>query len=163
MEPWLTGTIKETHPLKAALLYSFEHARMDVDRWTEGLTPEQLARRTGDIASVSFHVRHLAGSIDRLLTYAEGRQLSEQQLRELKAEEADLEVPRDQLLASLTQSTRAAEQRVRNLDTADLDAVREVGRKRVPVLLGVLLAHIAEHTQRHVGAAIVTAKLVRLA
>jgi len=35
-----------------------------------------------------------------------------------------------------------------------------VGEKHLPTTLGGLLVHIADHTQRHVGQAITTAKVV---
>jgi hypothetical protein len=38
------------------------------------------------IAPIAFHIRHIARSIDRLLTYAEGKPLSEAQLAALRTE-----------------------------------------------------------------------------
>jgi len=38
---------------------------------------------------------------------------------------------------------------------------REVGRKRLPTTVLGLLVHVAEHTQRHTGQIIATAKVVR--
>lgn len=161
MEPWLTNSITGVHPLQAALLYSFQHARQDLRKWTEGLTTEQLWRRSGEAASVGFHVLHIAGSIDRLLTYARGEQLTEGQMQDLRAEQEKQDVSLDELLQVLEASLLVAEETLRNLVMTDLDSIREIGRKKTRVPLGVLLVHIAEHTQRHVGAAIVTTKLVR--
>jgi uncharacterized damage-inducible protein DinB len=53
--------------------------------------------------------------------------------------------------------------RVRALVGADLEATRIVGRQALPTTLAGLLVHIADHTQRHVGQAITTAKFVRAA
>jgi hypothetical protein len=39
---------------------------------------------------------------------------------------------------------------------------RGVGRRRLPTTVLGLLVHIAEHTQRHVGAIIATSKVVRV-
>jgi len=55
--------------------------------------------------------------------------------------------------------TRGME-RVKALASSTLDAPRVVGKKQLPSTLGGLLVHVAEHTQRHVGQAITTAKLV---
>ena len=161
MEPWLTGKLNDVSPLLAALLYSFEQTREDLRRWTDGLSEEQIWRRSGEIGSVGFHIRHIAGSVDRLLTYADGGQLDERQLLELKSEQNDGGLSRDQLLALLDEKLSKAETVVRAIDPSSFSAVREIGRKRTPVPLGVLLVHISEHTQRHVGAAIVTSKIVR--
>jgi hypothetical protein len=40
------------------------------------------------------------------------------------------------------------------------DEVRGVGREKLPSTVGGLLVHCAEHTQRHVGQAVTTAKVV---
>jgi uncharacterized damage-inducible protein DinB len=55
-----------------------------------------------------------------------------------------------------------AEAVVRAMDPATLGDARTVGRKRLPTTVIGLLTHIAEHTQRHVGQAIVTAKLAAM-
>ena len=157
----MTGTITGLHPVQAALLYSFQHARQDLAKWTETLTTEQLWKQMGQVGPVGFHALHLAGSIERLLTYAQGQQLSEAQMEELRQEKGPHNMSRDELLAVIDRKLASAEAVVRSIDVSDLNAIREIGRKRIPAPLGVLLVHIAEHTQRHVGEAIVTAKLAR--
>ena len=162
MEPWMTGTLIDLHPMQAALVYSLEHARQDIAHWTTGLADEALWLGVGDIAPAAFHIRHIGGSVDRLLTYAAGRQLSEAQMQELQAEQqAGGETSRSELFEYFASKLQHAEETVRGLDVTDLNALREIGRKRIPVPLGVLLTHIAEHTQRHVGEAIITLKLAR--
>ena len=161
MEPWLTGRLNDMPPVLAALLYSFAHAREDLSRWTEGLTDEQIWRRSGEVASIGFHIRHLAGSVDRLISYAAGEQLNALQLAELKAEQNESGPTREELLTFLDEKISRAEALVNAIDPSSFTLIREIGRKRVPVPLGVLLVHISEHTQRHVGAAIVTTKIVR--
>src|SRR5215218_8025913 len=161
MEPWLTGKLNDVPPVLAALLYSFEQAREDLKRRTEGMTDEQMWRRSGEVASVGFHVRHIAGSVDRLMTYALGGQLDSTQLAELKAEQQEDGPSRTDLLSFLDQKLARAESIVKGIDPSSFNATREIGRKRVPVPLGVLLIHISEHTQRHVGAAIVTTKIMK--
>src|SRR5688572_11245357 len=109
MEPWLTGKLNYVSPVIAALLYSFEQTREDLRRWTDGLSEEQIWRRSGEIGSVGFHIRHIAGSVDRLITYADGRQLDELQLAQLKGEQTDGGLSRDQLLALLDEKLSKAE------------------------------------------------------
>jgi hypothetical protein len=41
-----------------------------------------------------------------------------------------------------------------------LEEQRFVGAQRLPTSLGGLLVHVADHTQRHVGQAVTTAKVV---
>jgi uncharacterized damage-inducible protein DinB len=114
------------------------------------------------MAGVAFHVRHIARSVDRLLTYAEGGSLTEEQTVKLKTEGAEC-IAIDKELADLRSALENAARRVRALIGEDLEAARVVGRELLPTSLGGLLVHVAEHTQRHVGQAITTAKLVRAA
>lgn len=158
-EPWMSGTLSGLNPVVAALLYSFQHAREEVEAWTKDLSTEDLSRSVLGLAPVSFHIRHIAGSVDRLLTYARGEQLSAGQLAALP-EERETGMSRDQLLKLLDDAFERAAVTVRGLDPGSLGETREIGRKRIPVPLATLLVHVAEHTQRHVGQAIVTAKAV---
>jgi hypothetical protein len=49
---------------------------------------------------------------------------------------------------------------VQELGAVNLEQPRRVGRKQLPTSVGGLLVHVADHTQRHVGQAITTAKVV---
>lgn len=158
-EPWMSGTLAGLHPLVAAILYSFQHARLDLGAWTKNLSDAQLSLSELGLAPVSFHIRHIAGSVDRLLTYARGEQLSPLQIAAIKGE-AESGLGRGELLKLIDDSFGRAEVVLRSLDPACLGETREIGRKRIPVPLGTLLVHIAEHTQRHVGEAIITAKVM---
>jgi uncharacterized damage-inducible protein DinB len=108
---------------------------------------------------VAFHLRHIARSMDRLLTYAEGNQLGHAQLAALRAER-EPSAQREVVFEELNTAFRRSCERVGALASADLEAARKVGRKRMPSTLGGLLVHLADHTQRHVGQAITTAKVV---
>jgi uncharacterized damage-inducible protein DinB len=94
------------------------------------------------------------------MTYVEGRQLTDAQLASLKTE-SEPNGTLDQLLAAIDQSFKDAERVVRALDPGTLSDPREVGRKKLPTTVIGLLTHIAEHTQRHVGQAIVTSRVLK--
>jgi uncharacterized damage-inducible protein DinB len=143
-EPWLRGPIPDVDPLTAPVLYAFIQAREDLARYTEKLTTEQLWDR-----NVGFHIRHIARSIDRLITYLKGQQLTPDQLGE-----GEPGASRKELLAELDSAFKRAELVIR----ATLAEPREVGRKKLPTTVIGLLTHIAEHTQRHVGQAITGAR-----
>lgn len=161
-EPWLRGALEGVDLLIAPVLFSFQQAREDLDRWTEGLSEEQIWVRPSGFASLGFQLRHIAGSVDRLTSYLEGKDLSEEQLADLAAE-MEPQGGRTELLAAMEASLRRAEAVVRGIDPAILREPRTVGRLRLPTTVIGLLVHIAEHTQRHVGQAVVMAKLVFVA
>jgi uncharacterized damage-inducible protein DinB len=161
-EPWLRGPLPGVHPFLAPVLHAFQQAREDLARHTEGLTPEQLWARPHGLGPAGFHLRHIAGSVDRLMAYALGRQLSEAQLAAARTE-METGAGREELLAAIEAAFAGAEAAIRSLDPATLPEPREVGRQRLPATLIGLLVHIAEHTQRHVGQAIAASKLARAA
>ncbi len=158
-EPWLRGTLAEVPSVARGVLHALELAREDANKWCGGLTDAQIHTMPAGLPSVAFQLRHIAGSLDRLLTYAEGRALSAEQLQALKAE-AKTEGSTHEALAELDGAISRGCVRVRALASEDFSLPRVVGTKRLPTTLGGLLVHIADHTQRHVGQAITTAKLV---
>ncbi len=158
-EPWLRGTWMEVAAVGRAVLHALELADEDVKRWCADLSDEELNARPFALPSVGFHLRHIARSLHRLLTYAEGVQLSEQQMTALQTEMA-WDVTGKVVFAEFTASLEAASRRVRGLSRLDPADRRSVGRKELPTSIGGLLVHIAEHTQRHVGQAVTTAKVV---
>ena len=110
--------------------------------------------------SVGFHIRHIGGSTDRLITYLRGEQLTPAQLEFLKAEKnPGADTPA--LLGEMEDFFRKAEVTIRTLDPATLTEPREIGRKRLPSTVNGLLVHTAEHIQRHIGQAISAAKLAQ--
>jgi uncharacterized damage-inducible protein DinB len=81
-------------------------------------------------------------------------------LTSLKAEQAGEETLAE-LLAEVEASFSNAAERVRVLATANFDTLRGVGRKELPTSIGGALIHVADHTQRHVGQVVTTAKLLK--
>jgi hypothetical protein len=146
-------------PAAHAFVMSLENVEIAVN----GLTTDELWTKPGGAASVGFHLAHLAGSTDRLLTYARGISLSTDQMSALNAER-NLERTRPSLESLLTawQSTvqRALAQIAATSD-ADLLHPREVGRAKLPSTVIGLIFHAAEHAQRHAGQLVTTAKIVR--
>ncbi|HZD46129.1 MAG TPA: DinB family protein [Acidobacteriaceae bacterium] len=158
-EPWLRGTLADIPAVIRAVLHALELAHEDAEHWCADMTGIEVNARPSGLPSVAFQLRHIAGSIDRLLTYAEGRDLSEAQLAEL-GREGDGAMPHV-LLRGFGASIARASQRIRGFIGADLEVERFVGRNRLPTTLGGLLVHVAEHTQRHVGQMVTTAKVVK--
>lgn len=159
-EPWLRGKPRDDRPEIAQVLYTFTQAAEDLAFFTQGFATKHMWLRPFELGSVGFHIQHLAGSIDRLLTYAEGRQLSEEQLSKLRSEHEGSS-SREECLATLQSSLEAAVARVRSITQEQFGEARFVGRRRLPTTVIGLLIHVAEHTQRHVGQAVIVARVVR--
>ena len=160
IEPWLRGTHSEVPAIGRAVLHALDLAIDDLTKWTEGLSDAELHARPLGLTSVAFHLKHIARSTDRLLTYAEGGQLSAEQLTLLKAEQTGSETLAE-LLAEVEASFSNAGDRVRVLSTADFNIFRGVGRKQLPTSIGGALIHVADHAQRHVGQVVTTAKVLK--
>jgi hypothetical protein len=159
-EPWLRATQSELPAVVRAVVHALELSREDIETWCAALTDESLNTRPAHIAPVAFHLRHIVRSLDRLLTYAEGRQLSPKQLAALTTE-LDSGATHATLFSEFRTGIDDAIRRVRAFTAANLEQPRAVGRRALPTTVGGLLVHCADHTQRHTGQAIVTAKIVR--
>ena len=162
-EVWLRGPIEHVPAMLQPVAHSLLQCRNEVHATLPSLGPGDVWARPGGAASIGYHVRHAVGSLDRLLTYARGEQLTEAQLAamrgERRAEERD--GIQDALVAEFDAAVERALAQVRATDPATLLDAREVGRARLPSTVLGLLFHAAEHTQRHVGQLVTTAKVVR--
>ena len=159
-EPWLRGTLTDVPPIHRAVLHALELAKEDLERWCGNLSDEELNARPGEIAPVAFHIRHIARSMDRLLTYAEAGTLTPEQIAAMKSE-LDPDATRKVLFAELNQALESGTARIRAFAAEDFPQKRVIGRQQMPTTLGGILVHVADHTARHVGQAITTAKIVR--
>jgi uncharacterized damage-inducible protein DinB len=165
VEPWLRGTHTEVAAVGRAVLHAFDLALDDLRKWTEGLTDLEIHTLPLELPPLAFHLRHIARSVDRLLTYADGNQLSAEQISKMKAEEVGPQHDERETLAALLSDVETsfanATDRVRRLATSDLNTPRGVGRKQLPTTIGGLLVHVADHTMRHVGQVVTTAKVLK--
>ncbi len=162
-EVWLRGPLADVPPLLQPVAHSLLQSREEFGLQLPELSPEDLAARPGGAASVGYHARHAAGSIDRLFTYARGENLTRQQLAWLGAEGVEDETAgaAARLLAQVEGAIDRALAQLRATDEASLLEVRTVGRARLPSTVIGLLVHAAEHTQRHAGQLVTTARIVR--
>jgi uncharacterized damage-inducible protein DinB len=159
-EPWLSGTHRELPAVIRAIVHALELSRDDVEKGCAPLLPEAFNNRPSGVAPVAFHLRHIVRSLDRLLTYAEGNELSSEQLVLLKTE-LEPDAVSGEVLAEFRLGMENAVRRVKAFAGADLEQPRQVGRKALPTTVGGLLVHCADHTQRHTGQAVTTAKIAQ--
>src|SRR5688500_11574443 len=162
-EPWLRGPVEGIPALLQPAAHAFVMAVEDVERATEDLHPDDLWVEPGGAASVGFHLTHLAGATDRLLTYARGERLTDAQKRQLVAERPDpSERPERQVLVAAWRS--AGDAAMRQLSPTSEDSLRVprfVGRAQLPSTVLGLLFHAAEHASRHTGQVVTTCKILR--
>ena len=161
-EAWLRGPVRDVDPYLMPAAHALVQVRDELAEAVKGLNRDQLWARPGGAASVGFHLRHIAGATDRLLTYARGEALSDAQRRTAGAESTpgEDEDPAA-LLARVDAAIEAALAQIRRTDRASLLDPRPVGRAALPSNVLGLVFHAAEHAQRHTGQAIATAKVVR--
>jgi uncharacterized damage-inducible protein DinB len=162
-EPWLRGRVEGISEALTPVAHAFIAAREDVIAPLAGLGAAQLWAQPGGVASIGFHLMHLAGATDRLLTYARGAALSDQQKAALGAEKNPPE-PRptaDELLKAWDAAVERALKQIGETTDAELGTPRFIGRAQLPSTVRGLLFHAAEHATRHAGQIITTAKVVR--
>lgn len=162
-EAWMRGPVPGVEPLLMPAAHALIGAAEDVRHAAEGLSAELLWAKPGGAASVGFHVAHAAGSLDRLLAYARGEALSPEQFAYLAAEQEPGDPPLDAatLLARFDAQVERALAQIRATPVDSLLEPRGIGRRQLPSNVLGLLFHAAEHTQRHTGQAITTARIVR--
>lgn len=157
-EPWLNGRFAHLAPVQRLLCCSLELSLADLEKWISPLSHEEVWADPIGAGSAGFHLRHLAGSTERLLTYAQEGAISPEQIAFMKAEK-EPGLPLADLLNGVRASYEAAAAFAAS--ATNMDSPRFIGRARLETALGVLLAHIAEHAQRHTGQAIMAAKAAK--
>ena len=164
LEVWLRGPLPGVPPLLQPVAHALLQAREELTAAMTDFPPELLNERPAGLASVGFHLQHLSGVLDRLLTYARTEALTAEQLAALAAENPPLAIGPDavaQLVQRFVQQVDSALQQLRATAEASLTEPRGVGRAQIPSTVMGLLVHAAEHTTRHLGQLLVTARVVR--
>lgn len=159
-EAWLEGALEGFAPLLMPAAHALVQAKRDIERATTKLSNEELWHKPNNAPSVGFHLLHIAGSIDRLLTYARGETLSDKQFAFLAAEQEKHSADAQELTKEVVAAIETALEVIRAAPENTLFERRTVGRQRLPTTVFGLLFHIAEHTQRHTGQLVATAKIV---
>jgi uncharacterized damage-inducible protein DinB len=162
-EVWLRGAIPGIEPLLQPAAHALLQVAEDVLPIMQRLTPEQVWARPGGAAAIGFHLIHLSGSLDRLLTYSRGESLSPDQMAALVAERT---VHEDRpelrlLLGRLQSGLDSAIQYLRSVPREALLTPREVGRKKLPSTTLGLIFHAAEHSARHAGQIVTLTRVVQ--
>jgi hypothetical protein len=161
-EWWQRGPVEGVPAVLQPVAHILLQVGESVDEITVGLTEENWNARPAGVASCAFHVRHMAGVIERLFAYARGELLTPAQL-EVKSHEGDHLALADApaIIDALHHRIAAAVDELRTIDVATLGDFRGIGRAQLPSTVIGCLVHGAEHAMRHVGQLSVTARIVR--
>src|SRR5262245_37425086 len=161
-EVWLRGPLPDIPAPLQPVAHGLLQAREEVHALMQGFPDERLWARPGGVASVGFHLQHLAGVLDRLFTYARGLPLNEDQARQLSAEgKPGANILASDLITAFDRQVEHALDQLRQTDPRTLTDYRGVGRAQLPSTVLGLLAHAAEHTHRHLGQLLVTVRVQR--
>ena len=158
-EVWLRGPIDGFDPSVMPAVHSLLQVREDLHQLVTTVPAAHVWARPGGAASIGFHLRHTGGALDRLLTYARGQALTAEQLERLRAEEEPGE-SLESIGRTLDQLIDAACAQLRATTPEMLREPRAVGRANLPSTVGGLIFHAAEHSTRHLGQAITTARIL---
>ncbi len=162
-EVWQRGPVPGIPPLLQPVAHALLQAGEELDALMQGFDETRLWEKPAGVASPGFHLQHLSGVIDRLLTYARGEMLSPEQMEMLRLEgvspQPELTVAR--LLERFHKQVQLALQQLSDTNEASLTDFRGIGRKQVPTTVLGLLVHAAEHTMRHVGQLNVTVRVIK--
>jgi uncharacterized damage-inducible protein DinB len=164
LEVWLRGPLPGVPPLLQPVGHALLQVREELTAALRDFPSELLNERPAGVASVGFHLQHMAGVLDRLLTYARGESLTAEQFAAFEAEEPPLTQESNtvtELVQRFSTHVDTALDQLRRTAEASLTEPRGVGRAQVPSTLIGLLVHAAEHTTRHMGQLLVTARIVR--
>ncbi|MBZ9778407.1 DinB family protein [Psychroflexus sp. CAK8W] len=156
-EYWLRGPVDGIPALLQPAAHALLQTRLEARMYTKDFDESLLWEMPHGRANVGFHLQHIAGVIDRMLTYADQKSLSEIQFEYLKQEgKPNQDIQLEDLLFHLETKIDEALLYFKGIEIQKLTDYRSVGRKEMPsTLLGVLF-HAAEHSQRHVGQLLVT-------
>ena len=161
-EAWLQGKIEGIPDALMPAAHALEQARIELIAMQDDVTDEECRLKPGGAASIYFHVMHIAGSLDRLFTYARGEQLTKDQFDFLRKEkDAPLDLSRDELFELTLDRIEESLDVLRNTPESTLFESRDVGRGKLPSNVIGLLFHAGEHTTMHVGQIRTTLKVIR--
>jgi uncharacterized damage-inducible protein DinB len=162
-EVWLRGPVPGVPSPLQPVVHALLQAREEVETLMQDFPDQKLWDRPAGVASVGFHLQHFSGVLSRLFTYARGESLDAAQREALAAEQqpARANVSVQDLVEAFRREVDRAIEALRATDERTLGDARAIGRAKLPSTKLGLFVHAAEHTQRHVGQLLVTARVLR--
>ncbi|QHL86561.1 DinB family protein [Nibribacter ruber] len=162
-EVWQRGPVAGVPPLLQPVAHALLQAQEEIEREMLDYPEQLLWEKPGGLASIGFHLQHLTGVLDRLFTYALAQPLTEAQRQNLTAEgQPNPELRIQELVVTFGSQVVKAISQLKATDETILLEPRALGRAQIPTNVLGLLFHSAEHTMRHVGQLLVTARILKI-
>ena len=158
----MRGPIEGIDPMLMPVAHALVQARDELQQIASQVPADQVWFRPGGAASIGFHVRHLGAALDRLFTYARGESLSDTQKAafRVEGEPGDPAARLADLVVDASAHIDRALNELRHTTRDQLLDYRGIGRAQLPSNVLGLLFHAAEHSTRHTGQLITTAKIL---
>lgn len=161
IENWLRGKVPGITDLLQPAAHALLQTKEEVSKYLANFPEDEIWEKPAGRASVAFHLQHISGVTDRLLTYAKGNKLSEKQMEYFRAEgifNEQIKLP--DLIKNVENTIDEAIDYLKEIDEVMLTREVKIGRKEIPSTLIGVLFHAAEHSQRHIGQMLVTASIL---
>lgn len=159
-EVWLRGPVEGVPAALQPAAHALLQVKEEIADILADFPDDKLWDRPAGVASVGFHLKHIPGVVDRLFTYARGEKLSSDQMRYLSSEAEETGESKDELIRAAQDRIDKAIDELRSIDPVTLPDFRGVGRKQLPSTVLGMLFHAAEHSERHLGQTLVTARVL---
>src|SRR5690625_694664 len=159
-EVWLRGPVEGVPAALQPAAHALLQVKEEIADILADFPDDKLWERPAGVASVGFHLKHIPGVVDRLFTYARGEKLSSDQMRYLSSEAEETGESKDELIRAAQDRIDKAIDELRSIDPVTLPDFRGVGRKQLPSTVLGMLFHAAEHSERHLGQTLVTARVL---
>ncbi|NKI26342.1 DinB family protein [Arenibacter sp. 6A1] len=161
-EFWLRGPLDGIPAVLQPAAHALLQSREELGKYTTDFPDSLLWEKPSGCASVGFHMQHITGVLDRMLSYAQEKSLSEQQFQYLRQEgDPNPQITLADLVSNFDKKVEEALLFFQQLPESELTLPRTVGRKKLPSTVLGLLFHAAEHSQRHIGQLLVTVRVLQ--
>jgi len=161
-EAWLLGNIDGHTDALMPVAHALVQARHELTALARDTSALEIRAAPGGAAPIGFHLAHIAGSLDRLFTYARCESLDPAQLEYLRREaEFAAQRSKDALFEATLARIDVCLTTLKETPDHVLPEPRPVGRGELPSTVRGLFLHAAEHTTMHVGQIRTTLKVIR--